>query len=198
MDQRQSSDGLSRDGWSSDTFDFTFKESEIATTLTLPQYVREGVAAPSALHAASDKYSFNDRLAQVAPRLRELKPVILTFGISLIFAILYCWFIIVVLINGTVETPLGVFWDASKTNLVVSVLSQMSAFLTDATLKAFLGVLRNAFLAQDGSSFASYVGLGEASGYLSVFQVAAMEWFINPWCDFRYDLPSPQHSSQRY
>lgn len=78
------------------------------------------------------------------------------------------------------------FWDASKTNLVVSILSQISAYLTDATLKSLLGVLRTVFLTgTDGSSFASYVGLGEASGFLTVFQVAAMNWFINFWCDFR-------------
>ena len=123
------------------------------------------------------------------PRLRELRPVILICATSLIFAILYCWFIIVVLIYGRVETPFGVFWEPSTTNLAVSILSQVSAILICATLNAALGVLRTVFMTRpDGTSVESYVGLGDASGYLTVLQVAAMNWFLNPWCDFRYVL----------
>jgi hypothetical protein len=132
-------------------------------------------------------YDFKVRLAEVVPKLRELKGFLQIYGISLVFSILYCWFIIVVLIDRHVETPLGVFWDGSTTNLVVSILSQITATLISSTLKSFLGVLKTVLLARpDGTSFASYVGLGEASGYLTVFQVAAMDWFIAPWCDFRY------------
>lgn len=157
----------------------------IETTFTL-QDVRSNVYGSSPPRAVPNSYSFRSRCAAVSPKLRELRPVILMYGISLVFAILYCWFIIVVLIYGRVETPFGVFWEASTTNLVVSVLSQTSAYLTDATLKSFLGVLRTVLMTRpDGSSFESYVGLGEASGFFSVFQVAAINWFITPWCDFR-------------
>ncbi|OIW32040.1 hypothetical protein CONLIGDRAFT_678472 [Coniochaeta ligniaria NRRL 30616] len=188
MDRPSSSDRRSQEDWSPSSFDF--KESTIETTLTLPQYDHENVPGASPPPGFPDGYPFKARLAAVSTRLRELRPVILTYGISLLFGFLYCWFIIVVLIYGRVETPFGVFWEASTTNLVVSVLSQISAYLTDATLKSFLGILRTVFMTRpDGSSFESYVGLGEASGFLTVFQVAAMNWFINPWCNFRLSLP---------
>jgi hypothetical protein len=171
MDRPSSSDRPLQGGRSPNTFDFNSKGASLAATLTLPQDVHDNVPVASAPPTASDRRSSKTRWAKATPRLRELRPVILTYCISLVFAILYCWFIIVVLIHRRVETPLGVFWDASKTNLVVSILSQISAYLTDATLKSLLGVLRTVFLTgTGGSSFASYVGLGEASGFLPCFK----------------------------
>ncbi|KAK3314210.1 hypothetical protein B0H66DRAFT_458567, partial [Apodospora peruviana] len=108
---------------------------------------------------------------------------------SSIFCALYCAFIFVVLIRRLVETPGGIFWDASKTNYVVGVLSQFSALLTDATIRALFGVLQPALTAQEGgTSFATWIGLG-SSDWSSVFQVAAVNRFVNVWCDFRLSLP---------
>lgn len=115
----------------------------------------------------------------------------LSFGIgliSLVYSLLFCWFIVVVLIRGKVETPFGVFWEASTTNWIVTILSLTSAYLTDATMRSYLSVLKTVLLTRSGGlAFASYVGLGEASGWFTVFQVSAMNWFLDPYCNFRYE-----------
>jgi hypothetical protein len=124
--------------------------------------------------------------ARVLARATQLKADLNFFGISLVYNFLLCWFIIVVLIHGHVETPLGVFWGFSTTNLMVTILSQISAYLTDTILRSYMAVLRRVFLVKpNGISFASYVGLGEASGWFTVFQVSAMNWFLNFYCNFR-------------
>ncbi|KAK0610637.1 hypothetical protein B0T17DRAFT_621102 [Bombardia bombarda] len=121
----------------------------------------------------------------ILDKTKALKSLIITSTISSLFCVFYCTFVYIVLIEQHVQTP-GVFWDASKANLVVGVLSQTSALLTDAAMKALLGALRPALLAMaEGTSFATWVGLG-ASDWITVLQVAAAEWFLNVACDFRH------------
>ncbi|KAK4195441.1 hypothetical protein QBC40DRAFT_185790 [Triangularia verruculosa] len=123
-------------------------------------------------------------------KARPHQNLLYLFAVSLIFCILFCSFIYVVLIQGKVETPGPVFWNAVTTNYVVSVLSQFSAILTAATIKSVLGVLRTAFVhGETGMRFGGWVGLG-GSEYLSVLQVAWAEgWLGEFWCDLRLSLP---------
>ncbi|KAK3367777.1 hypothetical protein B0H63DRAFT_529483 [Podospora didyma] len=131
---------------------------------------------------------FPIRPAPISAKLRAIQPLIVLYSFSFVFNLLYYFFIYVVLINRDVQTP-GVYWDAVKTNYVVSVLSQISALLTDATIIALLGALRPALASRlHGSSFASWVGLG-ASAWTTVFQVAAVGFFVNVWCGLRLSLP---------
>lgn len=135
---------------------------------------------------SSIRYLFRSLMARLPARAHQLRTELVLFGISLVYMFLVCWFTIVVLIHGNVETPLGVFWGFSTTNLMVTILSQISAYLIDSIIRSYLALLRRVFLAKPkGLSFASYVGLGEASGWFTVFQISAMNWFLNLYCNFR-------------
>jgi len=142
----------------------------------------------------------NDRPASFSKRVKAIRSLLVFFIASTIFMGLFTAFIVIVLIDKIVETPGGVFWDASKTNYIVSVLSQASALLTDTLIRDFFAVLRpvlaaprrrlwNPFKRGPGSSFATWVGLSPASGWSSVLQVAAVGGFLNPWCNMRLVLP---------
>ncbi|KAK4164607.1 hypothetical protein QBC43DRAFT_210198 [Cladorrhinum sp. PSN259] len=126
--------------------------------------------------------------ARLCARARPLRSLLILYAFSVLFCFLFCTFIYAVLIKGHVETP-GVLWTAAKTNYVVGVLSQFSAILTAATVKALLGALKRAFLyRRQGMEFASWVGLG-GSEWWTVFQVAVVNGGLDPWCDIRLLLP---------
>ncbi|KAK4183854.1 hypothetical protein QBC35DRAFT_349666, partial [Podospora australis] len=128
-------------------------------------------------------------LTRISVNTHPIKSLLYLYAFSLVFCLLFCSFVYVVLIKGRVGTPGGVYWDAVKTNWVVGVLSQLSAIVTAATIKAVLGVLRTALVYRpNGSSFATWVGLG-ASDWWTVLQVAVVEGFMNIWCDIRLSLP---------
>src|SRR2546421_410570 len=105
MDRLSSSEGPLQEGLSPNAFDFNSRDVNVAATLTLPQDIHDDVPVASSARTASDGPS-----EARWDRYRELRPVILIFCLSFVFAILYCLFIIVVLIQGRVETPPRVFW----------------------------------------------------------------------------------------
>lgn len=133
----------------------------------------------------------------LSKRMKAMWTLLLLFLFKTIFTGLFTAFIIVVLINKVVETPGNVYWDASTTNYVVGVLSQISVLLTTTSVRDLFAVLRPVLASRHavkpgdrpGSSFASWVGLSPAAGWSSVFQVAAVGGFLNPWCNMRLLLP---------
>ncbi|KAM7203006.1 hypothetical protein V8F20_004253 [Naviculisporaceae sp. PSN 640] len=133
----------------------------------------------------------------LSKRLGSMMNLLITFGFKTVFTGLFTAFIVVVLINKVVETPGNVFWDASTTNFVVGVLSQISVLLTTTCVRGVFAILGPVLASRKvvkpggrpGSSFASWVGLSPAACWPSVFQVAAVGAFLNPWCNMRLLLP---------
>ncbi|KAK4450545.1 hypothetical protein QBC34DRAFT_296908 [Podospora aff. communis PSN243] len=138
----------------------------------------------------------HDSAAEQPPRslsfwetLGPLRALFYLVAFSSTFTVLNCLFIYFVLLREIVETPGPVMWDATKTNYIVTLLSQISAILTDATIKGVLTATRPMLAARKrGSSWASWVAMG-ASGWSTIFQVSAANLFLNPWCLLRLALP---------
>jgi len=118
----------------------------------------------------------------ITPLGDHLQPVQSTmwlFVASALFYILYCVFISVVLLRDTVH------WDASTTNYIVTVLSQISALLTNAMLKSLLTAVRPALAAREGgSAFSTWMAQG-SSGWMTAAQLAVSDYFLNVWSNFR-------------
>jgi hypothetical protein len=118
----------------------------------------------------------------IAPMGVHLQPVQSTmwlFVASALFYTLYCVFISVVLLRDTVH------WDASTTNYIVTVLSQISALLTNAMLKSLLTAVSPALAAREGgSAFSTWMAQG-SSGWMTAAQLAVSDYFLNVWSNFR-------------
>ncbi|KAK4211362.1 hypothetical protein QBC37DRAFT_427149 [Rhypophila decipiens] len=144
---------------------------------------------------ASDDGPVNGQHDPLSRRMKAIRSLLILFSFKTIYTSLFTTFIVVVLINKVVETPGGVYWDASTTNYVVSVLSQVSVLLVTTSVHDLFSVLRPILAARQarggrvGSSFASWVGLSPSAGWSTVFQVAAVGGFLNPWCNMRIVLP---------
>ncbi|KIM95435.1 hypothetical protein OIDMADRAFT_134537 [Oidiodendron maius Zn] len=102
-------------------------------------------------------------------RAQPIRYLLITFTLSLVFSVLYILFINYVLIRGNVQIG-TVSLSASTTNLLVSIFSQISATG---------GILATTFL-----------GLGSATSWLQVLNLAFVDRFLNFWCDFSLLLPS--------
>src|SRR6478609_3689111 len=79
-----------------------------------------------------------DQRSRIWMRMRPISSLIWSFVIFVIFSILHCLFIFFVLIRGEVIIGSTTF-DASTTNLLVSIFSQASAIIADTTLRQLLG-----------------------------------------------------------
>jgi hypothetical protein len=139
----------------------------------------------AALGTANKPETPPEQPVTLGAKIRSIRTLIALVAFSLTYCLLYCAFIYEVLILRHVTTP-GVFWEASMTNYVVGVLSQLSALLTDTTIRALLSALRPALASRPGgSSFSTWVSLGP-SDWTSILQVAAVNGFLNIWSDVRY------------
>jgi hypothetical protein len=103
----------------------------------------------------------------------------------MIFDVVYCLFIYYVLMKGMVQVG-GTIFDASTTNLLVSIFSQLSAILADMTLRELLAALRLRFAAQShGTSAFTWFGIGPSSQWISTAKFAVACKLLNLWCLFR-------------
>lgn len=122
------------------------------------------------------------------PMRSHLLPVESTLWLfipSALFFILYCAFISVVLLPGVLETLGAVYWNASTTNSIVTVLSQISALLTNAMLKSLLTTVRPALAARRrGTRFSSWIAQG-SSGWITAVQLSLTNVFVDMWANFR-------------
>jgi len=126
--------------------------------------------------------------------MQPIRGLILLFVVNFVFAVLYCLFVYHVLIRGVVEVG-NVYFDASTTNLLVSIFSQLWAILCVTNVVALFAALRPALaLRAGGSSMATYVGLGP-SNWVSVCRVAIANKLMNVWCDLRYSSPMSRLTS---
>lgn len=165
------------DYWNASTPDLSLALIDRSTEATPPGSVRKN---PAGLHTTS-----RSGLSQNA---RPLGALFLIYGINLVLAILYLPFINYVLIQGSVQVG-RVFFNASTTNLLVSIFSQISAALSHMMVRSLLSALRLAFAnRKDGISALTFLGLGPAAGWLQVLRLAFIDRLFNLWCDFRYVL----------
>jgi hypothetical protein len=124
--------------------------------------------------------------SKLSQNARPIGALFLIFAINLVLAILYLPFINYVLIQGTVQVG-HIFFNASTTNLLVSIFSQISAALSDMMVRGLLSALRLAFAnRKDGISVPTFLGLGPAAGWLQVLRLAFIDRLFNLWCDLRY------------
>uniref|UniRef100_A0A8H7KCC1 Uncharacterized protein n=1 Tax=Bionectria ochroleuca TaxID=29856 RepID=A0A8H7KCC1_BIOOC len=108
-----------------------------------------------------------------------------------VFSVIFSAFVVYVLLRGNVRVG-GVTFDASTSNLLVSILSQISVILGDALIRDLLGVIRLALAKRDrGVSALTYFVIGPASAWTEAARHAVLTKFyrLNLWCDFRVVLP---------
>lgn len=116
---------------------------------------------------------------------RPFSGLIYTFILSIFFGILYAIFIVFILIQGKVQV-LDTTFDASTTNLLVSIFSQISAILIDSTLRELLVVLRlNLAGEARGTSAFTWFGIGASSQWMVTAKFAIASWLTNIWCLLR-------------
>jgi hypothetical protein len=119
-------------------------------------------------------------------RSRPIRGLVWTSFVFALFACLYCLFVYFVLIRGQVIVGKALF-DASTTNLLVSIFSQISALLADTALRQLLAALRMYFAAQPGGLSAyTWFGIGPSSQWLATARFAVASYLLNAWCLFRY------------
>ena len=89
------------------------------------------------------------------------------FLCNLLFDIPYCLFVYAVLIKGHIKIR-GTVFNATTSNLLVSILSQVSATFIDAMLREYLSVVRFKLLLREwGIRIATFIGIGPASQWMS-------------------------------
>jgi hypothetical protein len=158
-----------------------FDASTVDLRLALPD--RPTRPAPQGSVPKPQLTTSGSKLSQNAGPIGAL---FLISGINLVLAILYLPFIYYVLIQGTVQVG-RVFFNASTTNLLVSIFSQISAALSHMMVRGLLSALRLAFAnGKDSISVTTFLGLGPAAGWLQVLRLAYIDRLFNLWCDFRY------------
>ena len=118
-------------------------------------------------------------ITPLGDQLRPVQSAMWLFVTSALFYTIYCVFISIVLLRDTVH------WDASTTNYIFTVLSQISALLTNAMLKSLLTAVRPALAAREGgSAFSTWMAQG-SSGWMTAAQLAVSDYFLNVWSNFR-------------
>jgi hypothetical protein len=117
--------------------------------------------------------------------ISPVKGFILSFLGYLVFTVLYSLFIYHVLIRGNPQVG-TILFDASTSNLLVSIFSQAFVMLADTMIRGLLDILRVAFANRErGTSVSTFFGISAATGWLSVFRLALANKFFNLWVDFR-------------
>jgi hypothetical protein len=130
---------------------------------------------------------FRRIISEFGQRSRPIRSLVSTFGVFTIFACLYCVFVYYVLIRGEVIVGNTLF-DASTTNLLVSIFSQISALLADTALRQLLASLRMLFASSRGGTSAyTWFGIGPSSQWMSTAKFAIASYLLNAWCLLRYD-----------
>ncbi|KAK1753757.1 hypothetical protein QBC47DRAFT_303914 [Echria macrotheca] len=116
----------------------------------------------------------NKKHMQLWRNLSSIRLLLSSYAACLVFSVLYCLFIWHVLILGRPQVG-GVLFDASTSNLLVSVFSQVFALLADALICGLLDVLRAALAGREGgTSASSFFGISGATGWMSVFRLATL------------------------
>ncbi|CAG9939740.1 unnamed protein product [Clonostachys rosea f. rosea IK726] len=135
-------------------------------------------------------------------KLRPLRGVIFAWVAFSVFSVIFSAFVVYVLLRGNVRVG-GVTFDASTSNLLVSIFSQISVILGDALIRDLLGVIRLALAKRDrGVSALTYFVIGPASAWTEAARHAVLTKFyrLNLWCDFSSDYEEvrgkeiPSHS----
>ncbi|KAL1862624.1 hypothetical protein Daus18300_008421 [Diaporthe australafricana] len=135
-------------------------------------------------------------LDRAKTNLGPLRELLLSFGVSVIYSILYWIFIYFVLIRGQIQAG-SVLFDASKTNLLVSIFSQFAAILFDMVIRDLFGCLRLGFVNRSrGLSLVNFLGMGASSSWLSTLEFTIIKWatdkwrsLFNLWCELRLAIP---------
>jgi hypothetical protein len=130
---------------------------------------------------------------QVAPNTRptnrQVMAIICAWVAFLIFSILYSAYIVWVLLLGHARIGPTTF-DATTSNLLVSIFSQVSVLLADTLIRDLLDILRLALARWEGGiSGLTYFTIGPASSWLSsvkhsILTKSFLKWY--PLVDFRY------------
>lgn len=135
-------------------------------------------------------------LSRVKNNIGPLRDLILSFGVSVIYSVVYWVFIYFVLIRGKIQIG-SVLFDASKTNLLVSIFSQFAAILFDMVIRDLFGCLRLGFAnRRRGFSLVNFLGMGASSSWLSALEFTIVKWardkwrgLFNLWCELRLAIP---------
>lgn len=155
---------------------------------------QEAIRAAPPLHktgSASEMY-----LSRVKDNMVPLRGLILSFGVSVIYSVVYWIFIYFVLIRGKIQVG-SVLFDASKTNLLVSIFSQFAAILFDMVIRDLFGCLRLGFAnRRRGFSLVNFLGMGASSSWLSALEFTIVKWIrdkwrgvFDLWCELRLAIP---------
>lgn len=110
---------------------------------------------------------------------------------SVVFTVVYCLFIYRILILGNPQVGAWTF-DASLTNLLLSILSQVYAMLLMFMALGLLDALRWTLAARverGGTSASSFFQLSPATDWLSVFKFIYGSKFRSLWGLLRLSLP---------
>lgn len=142
------------------------------------------------------KSSVKDYLDRAKNNVGPLRDLLLSFGVSVIYSIVYWIFIYFVLIRGNIQVG-SVLFDASKTNLLVSIFSQFAAILFDMVIRDLFGCLRLGFAnTRRGFSLVNFLGMGASSSWLSTLEFTIIKWarekwrgLFNLWCELRLAIP---------
>lgn len=142
------------------------------------------------------KNGLKDYLDRAKNNVGPLRDLLLSFGVSVIYSITYWIFIYFVLIRGNIQVG-SVLFDASKTNLLVSIFSQFAAILFDMVIRDLFGCLRLGFAnTRRGLSLVNFLGMGASSSWLSTLEFAIIKWIrekwrglFNLWCELRLAIP---------
>lgn len=146
--------------------------------------------------APNRKTGVKDYLDRAKNNVAPLRDLLLSFGISVVYSILYWIFIYFVLIRGDIQIG-SVLFDASKTNLLVSIFSQFAAILFDMVIRDLFGSLRLGFAStRRGFPLVNFFAMGASSSWLSTLEFTIIKWirekwraFFNLWCELRLAIP---------
>lgn len=142
------------------------------------------------------KNGVKDYLDRAKNNVGPLRDLLLSFGVSVIYSIVYWIFIYFVLIRGNIQVG-SVLFDASKTNLLVSIFSQFAAILFDMVIRDLFGCLKLGFTnTRRGLSLVNFLGMGASSSWLSTLEFTIVKWttdkwrgLFNLWCELRLAIP---------
>lgn len=168
-----------------------------SSTLQLA-FLAPGGGAQQATRAAPPvrKNGVHDYLMRAKNNVGPLRGLLLSFGVSVIYSFMYWIFIYFVLIRGHIQVG-SVLFDASKTNLLVSIFSQFAAILFDMIIRDLFGCLRLGFSnTRRGLSLVNFLGMGVSSSWLSTLEFTIIKWarekwrgLFNLWCELRLAIP---------
>ena len=153
---------------------------------------QQAARAAPAVRKYGDQGCFLRMKNNVAP----LRDLILSFAISVIYSVVYWTFIYFVLIRGNIQVG-SVLFDASETNLLVSIFSQFAAILFDMVIRDLFGCLRLGFAnRRRGFGLVNFLGMGASSSWLSTLEFTVIKWvkdrwrgLFNLWCELRLAIP---------